>query len=86
LKKQGLLPLTFSNPDDYERIEPDDRIDVLCADLEVGKPVLLKVHGAGGSVYDVETTHTLSRSQIEWFRDGSVMNTMGRQAEAAKRG
>jgi aconitate hydratase len=65
LKKQGLLPLTFSNPEDYERIKPDDRIDVLCADLEIGKPVLLKVRSTGGLVYDVETTHTLSQSQIE---------------------
>lgn len=28
LKKQGLLPLTFSNPDDYDRIRPDDKISI----------------------------------------------------------
>jgi len=30
LKKQGMLPLTFSDPADYDRIKPDDRVDILC--------------------------------------------------------
>jgi aconitate hydratase len=28
LKKQGMLALTFVNPDDYEKIRPDDRVDI----------------------------------------------------------
>ena len=28
LKKQGLLPLTFSNPSDYDKIRPDDKISI----------------------------------------------------------
>ena len=27
LKKQGMLPLTFENPEDYDRINPDDKVD-----------------------------------------------------------
>ena len=26
LKKQGMLPLTFSNPSDYDKIEPSDKV------------------------------------------------------------
>jgi aconitate hydratase len=26
LKKQGMLPLTFENPDDYDRIDPEDKV------------------------------------------------------------
>lgn len=29
LKKQGLLPLTFSNPSDYDKIQPSDKISLL---------------------------------------------------------
>lgn len=29
LKKQGLLPLTFANPADYDKIQPEDRISIL---------------------------------------------------------
>lgn len=29
LKKQGLLPLTFSNPADYDKIRPDDKISII---------------------------------------------------------
>lgn len=29
LKKQGLLPLTFSNPADYDKIQPNDKISLL---------------------------------------------------------
>ena len=29
LKKQGMLPLTFSNPDDYDKIMPDDKVSLL---------------------------------------------------------
>lgn len=29
LKKQGLLPLTFANPADYDKIRPDDKISII---------------------------------------------------------
>ena len=29
LKKQGLLPLTFANPADYDKIQPDSRISLV---------------------------------------------------------
>jgi aconitate hydratase len=29
LKKQGILPLRFSNPSDYDKIKPSDRISLL---------------------------------------------------------
>lgn len=32
LKKQGMLPLTFSNPADYDKIKPDDKISILGLD------------------------------------------------------
>lgn len=38
LKKQGMLPLTFSNPADYDKIGSDDKISLLgLADFAPGK-------------------------------------------------
>lgn len=38
LKKQGLLPLTFSDPSDYDKIQPSDRISLVgLKDLAPGK-------------------------------------------------
>ena len=40
LKKQGILALTFDNPDDYEKIHEDDQISISQLDgLTPGKPV-----------------------------------------------
>ncbi|PYH84225.1 aconitate hydratase [Aspergillus uvarum CBS 121591] len=36
LKKQGMLPLTFSDPADYDKIKPDDKVDLLCTEIESG--------------------------------------------------
>ena len=32
LKKQGLLALTFDNPNDYDKIKPDDKISLVGLD------------------------------------------------------
>ncbi|KAK3629700.1 Aconitate hydratase mitochondrial [Elasticomyces elasticus] len=79
LKKQGMLPLTFSNPDDYDKLEPDDKVDLLCTQIAVGKPMTLRVHPAkGGETFDVELSHTFNEGQIEWFKNGSALNTMAK--------
>lgn len=83
LKKQGMLPLTFSNPEDYDKIQPHDKVDLLCTQLAVGKPMTLRVHPADGSpTFDVELSHTFNEGQIEWFKNGSALNTMAKAAKA----
>ncbi|KAF4306071.1 Aconitase A/isopropylmalate dehydratase small subunit swivel [Botryosphaeria dothidea] len=79
LKKQGMLPLTFSNPEDYDKIQPDDKVDLLCTQIAVGKPMTLRVHPAnGGESFDIELSHTFNEGQIEWFKNGSALNTMAK--------
>ena len=39
LKKQGMLPLTFANPADYDKIKEDDMIDLDVKDLAPGSQV-----------------------------------------------
>ena len=81
LKKQGMLALTFADPADYDKIKPDDKIDLMCTELAVGKPMTMRVHPADGSpAYDVSLSHTFNESQMEWFKNGSALNTMAKQA------
>ncbi|KAI4119980.1 MAG: hypothetical protein LQ345_000239 [Seirophora villosa] len=80
LKKQGMLPLTFNDPADYDKINPDDRVDVLCTELAVGQPLTLKVHPQEGSSWEAQLNHTFNESQIEWFKDGSALNSMAKHA------
>ncbi|OJD13706.1 aconitate hydratase, mitochondrial [Emergomyces pasteurianus Ep9510] len=79
LKKQGMLPLTFTDPADYDKIKPDDIVDLMCTELAVGKPMTLRVHPKNGKTFDVSLSHTFNESQIEWFKDGSALNTMAKQ-------
>ncbi|KAL9633700.1 MAG: hypothetical protein Q9164_004547 [Protoblastenia rupestris] len=82
LKKQGMLPLTFSDPADYDKINPDDKVDVMCTELAVGKPLTLRVHPKDGKAWEAKLVHTFNESQIEWFKNGSALNTMAKHAEA----
>ncbi|KAJ1842451.1 Aconitate hydratase mitochondrial, partial [Coemansia sp. RSA 2708] len=44
LKKQGLLPLTFHNPKDYDLINPEDKLSILgLKELTPGKPLTLRI-------------------------------------------
>ncbi|RKF76966.1 Aconitate hydratase, mitochondrial [Golovinomyces cichoracearum] len=78
LKKQGMLPLTFINPDDYDKIKPEDKVDLMCTQLSVGQPITLKVHPQSGKSFDVKLAHTFNEPQIEWFKNGSALNTMAK--------
>ena len=75
LKKQGLLALTFPNPDDYDRIQEDDRISLLgLKDLAPGKPVECIVKHADGTSETLQLNHSYGESQVAWFRLGSALN------------
>ncbi|KAM7196308.1 Aconitase family (aconitate hydratase) domain containing protein [Rhypophila sp. PSN 637] len=78
LKKQGMLPLTFSDPADYDKIKPEDKVDILCTELAVGKPVTMVVHPKDGKSFKIPLSHTFNEAQIEWFKNGSALNTMAK--------
>ena len=83
LKKQGVVPLWFSDPATYDLIEEDDRISVLgLADLAPDTPVRCQIVKPDGATIDFETTQTYSPEQIEWFKAGSALNIIrARQAD-----
>ena len=75
LKKQGLLALTFVDPDDYERIQSHDRVELLgLAELAVAGEVTCVLRHADGSLDQIFLVHSLTEEQIEWFKSGSALN------------
>ena len=81
LKKQGVLPLTFVDPLDYEKVQEDDRIDILgLTELAPGRNVTVVLRHADGSEDRFEAKHTLTDEQIKWFRAGGALNLI-RQRE-----
>jgi aconitate hydratase len=75
LKKQGLLALTFRDPDDYEHIREDDRISLVgLADLAPGRPVSCIIRHADGTTETLALVHSFSAPQLKWFRAGSALN------------
>jgi aconitate hydratase len=78
LKKQGMLPLTFANPADYDKLQEDDRVSIVgLTEFRPGKPLSIRVKHSDGNEDRISLNHTFNESQIEWFRAGSALNLMG---------
>ena len=81
LKKQGVLPLTFADPADYDRIRRDDRLTLLGLDkLAPGQKVEVKITHTDRSQEAIFALHSLTADQIAWFRLGSALNLIRSQA------
>jgi len=77
LKKQGVLALTFSNPDDYEKILEDDEISLKnLNELEPDKQVKCVISHNDGNQEEILLNHSYNKSQIEWFKAGSALNVL----------
>ena len=77
LKKQGLLPLTFQDPADYDLIQEDDRISLVDLDkLTKNSPVTCVIKHADGSEDTLQLDHTFAESQVAWFKAGSALNLL----------
>ena len=77
LKKQGILALTFGNPDDYEKILQDDKISLLdLGELAPGRQVRCVILHADGGKDEILLNHSYNKSQIEWFKAGSALNVL----------
>jgi aconitate hydratase len=80
LKKQGILPLTFAQPADYDAFCADDRLSLTgLSGLAPGQPVAAVVHHADGSTATMTLNHSLTEEQIRWFRAGSALNVIRAQ-------
>jgi aconitate hydratase len=75
LKKQGVLPLTFADKDDYDKVRENDRVDITgLTELAPGSTVTVVLRHDDGTTDTIACHHTLNAEQIEWFQAGSALN------------
>src|SRR5690606_141060 len=80
LKKQGVLPLTFSDPADYDKINEDDLVSITgLAELTPDKQVKMIIKHKDGSEDTILLNHTMNEGQIKWFKAGSALNLIAEQ-------
>lgn len=83
LKKQGMLALTFANPEDYSKIQEDDSLDIVgLTTFAPGKPLTVVANHADGSKDEIVVNHTYNAAQIEWFKAGSALNLIAAAQKA----
>ncbi|KAL2023793.1 hypothetical protein VTK56DRAFT_1060 [Thermocarpiscus australiensis] len=83
LKKQGVVPLTFADPADYDRIGAGDEVDTvgLYAMLRNGGrgEVALRVRRRrGGEEVYIPVRHAVSEDQARFILAGSALNLLSR--------
>ena len=80
LKKQGVLPLTFVDASDYDKVQENDRVSITgLRGLKSGVPVRVTFHHADGGEDTIKTNHSMSVEQIEWFKAGGALNLIRSQ-------
>ena len=82
LKKQGVVPLTFANKEDYDLIDACDEVSTigLYEMLRNGGqgPVSLQVKKKNGQTLEVPTKHTISKDQAGFILAGSALNLLAK--------
>lgn len=85
LKKQGMLALTFVDPADYDKAQPDDKVDIEgLQTFAPGKNLTLVLKHADGSKDEIPLAHSFNEGQIAWFKAGSALNLVSSKYKAHK--
>jgi aconitate hydratase len=83
LKKQGVLPITFVNPNDYDLIQELDTLSINgIRNLAPESKMIVIANHEDGSADKFEVKHTFSELQIEWFKHGSALNMIAANSES----
>ncbi|KAJ8109680.1 hypothetical protein OPT61_g7286 [Boeremia exigua] len=77
LKKQGMLPLTFTDTSAYDRIQASDKVSLrgLTA-LSPGSTIEMVITKLSGDTWSTILDHTFNEEQLGYFRAGSALNLM----------
>jgi len=77
LKKQGILALTFENPNDYDKIIESDKISVIgLNNFQAGKTLKCEIVHENGTKDEINLKHSYNNMQIQWFCSGSALNVL----------
>ena len=87
LKKQGVVPLTFANEEDYDKLHGCDEVsteglhDVLQNGGSSGNINLLVKQKGTGAEFRVPVKHTLSKDQCGFILAGSALNLLSQRGK-----
>ena len=82
LKKQGMLALTFVNPEDYDKIQEDDTFDFINLEsFAPNTPLQIQITHSDGTTDTILANHTYNEQQIGWFKAGSALNLIAEEAK-----
>ena len=77
LKKQGILPLRFQDPADYDKVLQGDVVSIEgLENLAPGSTLTAVFRHQDGSEDRAVCSHTCSESQVKWFWAGAALNTL----------
>jgi aconitate hydratase len=83
LKKQGMLALTFTDKEDYNKILEDDVFDIVgLTTFSPNVPLTIAITHKDGSKEEIKASHSYNTQQIEWFKAGGALNII--RANVAK--
>lgn len=86
LKKQGILPLRFVDPADYEKIKEGDTITLeYLHELDPVRTVNALVTHADGTSDILPLAHTMNMEQIGWFYAGGALNLLRKKEGTASK-
>ncbi|RVX71637.1 putative aconitate hydratase, mitochondrial [Exophiala mesophila] len=83
LKKQGVVPLTFANKEDYNRLDANDSVDTVglwdVLQQQGRGDISLKVTKQNGETFSIPVKHTLSKDQCAFILAGSALNLLAKK-------
>lgn len=83
LKKQGMLALTFANPEDYDKIRQDDVISIEGFEsMAPNTPLTIDLKHADGTSEKFPVNHSYNQAQIDWVKWGSALNQIRAELSA----
>jgi aconitate hydratase len=68
----GILPLTFADPEDYDRLKPEDRLIIEEARRQIGSGQIIIRNSTGG--YDITASLALAKRQVNLILAGGLLN------------
>ena len=84
LKKHGVVPLTFTNEEDYDKIDACDEVttiglyDVLASGGTGEVKLEIKKRGSGKKI-EIPVKHSLSKDQCGFILAGSALNLLAKR-------
>jgi aconitase A len=80
-----VLPLTFANEEDYDKITEHCTISTKgLVGITPDSKIYIFVKPKDGEAFELELKHTMSADQIRWFKSGSALNMIAKENQSSR--